>query len=161
VLGPPLFTVYINDLDQAVKFIEMLKKFADDTKLGQTATQEGRACLQRALDMLCEWADQWSMEFNVKKCKVMHLGHNNMSQDYYMNGHKLEVTEEERDIGVIVSKNLKPASQCKKAARTARLYFLKYPEPSTTGTNTFSFASTYLVQYVRPNLEFAVPAWSP
>jgi hypothetical protein len=101
------------------------------------------------------------MEFNVKKCKVMHLGHNNMSQDYYMNGHKLEVTEEERDIGVIVSKNLKPASQCKKAARTARLYFLKYPEPSTTGTNTFSFASTYLVQYVRPNLEFAVPAWSP
>jgi hypothetical protein len=29
----------------------------------------------------------------------MHLGHNNMAQEYYMNGHKLEVTEEERDIG--------------------------------------------------------------
>jgi hypothetical protein len=119
VTGPPLFTVFINDLDQAVKFIGLLKKFADDTKLGQTATQEGRAYLQRALDMLCEWASQWGVEFNVKKCKVMHLG-NNTEQEYYMNGHKLEVTEEERDIGVIVSKNLKPASQCKKAARTAQ-----------------------------------------
>jgi hypothetical protein len=39
VLGPPLFTVFINDLDQAVKFIELLKKFAEDTTLGQTATQ--------------------------------------------------------------------------------------------------------------------------
>ncbi len=30
VLGPPLSTVFINDLDFAVKFIELLKKFADD-----------------------------------------------------------------------------------------------------------------------------------
>jgi len=66
VLGPPLFTVFINDLDFAVKFIELLKKFADDTKLGQTATREGQEKLQRALDMLCEWAHQWGMEFNVK-----------------------------------------------------------------------------------------------
>jgi hypothetical protein len=57
------------------------------------------------------------MEFNVKKCKVMHMGHNNMEQEYYMNGHKLEVTEEERDIGVLVTKNLKPASQCKKGGK--------------------------------------------
>ncbi len=42
VLGPPLFTVFINDLDDMIKCIELLKKFADDTKLGQTATPEGR-----------------------------------------------------------------------------------------------------------------------
>jgi hypothetical protein len=38
------------------------------------------------------------MEFNVKKCKVMHLGHNNTAQDYFMNVEKLDITEEERDI---------------------------------------------------------------
>jgi hypothetical protein len=159
VLGPPLFTVFINDLDQAVKFIELLKKFADDTKLGQTATQEGRACLQRALDMLCEWADQWGMEFNVKKCKVMHMGHNNMEQEYYMNGHKLEVTEEERDIGVLVTKNLKPASQCKKAARTAQTVLSQISRAFHYRDRNV-FIRLY-VQYVRPHLEFAVPAWSP
>ncbi len=35
VLGPPLFTVFNNDLDDVIKCIELLKKFADDTKLGQ------------------------------------------------------------------------------------------------------------------------------
>jgi hypothetical protein len=42
VLGPPLFTVFINDLDDVIKCIELLKKFADDTKLGQTATPRDR-----------------------------------------------------------------------------------------------------------------------
>jgi hypothetical protein len=159
VLGPPLFTVFINDLDFAVKFIELLKKFADDTKLGQTATREGQEKLQRALDMLCEWARQWGMEFNVKKCKVMHLGHNNTAQEYFMNGERLECTEEERDIGVSVTKNLKPASQCMKAARTAQTVLSQI-------TRAFHYRDRHVfvrlyVQYVRPHLEFAVPSWCP
>jgi hypothetical protein len=98
------------------------------------------------------------MEFNVKKCKVMHLGHNNMEQEYYMNGHKLEVTEEERDLGVIVSRNLKPASQCKRAARTAQTV-LSQISRAFHYRDRHVFIRLY-VQYVRPHLEFAVPAWS-
>jgi hypothetical protein len=30
--------------------------------------------LQQALDILCEWADEWGMSFNVAKCKIMHVG---------------------------------------------------------------------------------------
>ncbi len=120
VLGPPLFTVFINDLDDVIKCIELLKKFADDMKLGQTATPEGQARIQEALDKLCEWARTWGMQFNEKKCKVMYVGHNNTKQAYYMSGHQLERTEVERDIGVSVAQNLKQADQCKKAARTAQ-----------------------------------------
>ena len=36
-----------------------------------------------------------------------------------MAGHKLTVVDEEKDIGVIMHKSLKPSRQCKKAARTA------------------------------------------
>jgi hypothetical protein len=32
VLGPPLFTIHIDDIDDFVRLIELLKKFADDTK---------------------------------------------------------------------------------------------------------------------------------
>jgi hypothetical protein len=37
-----------------------------------------------------------------------------------MNGEKLEKVNEERDIGVIVNKNIKPSFKCAKAAGTAR-----------------------------------------
>ena len=36
-----------------------------------------------------------------------------------MNGINLEVTEKERDIGVIIHKSMKPSSQCEKASRRA------------------------------------------
>jgi hypothetical protein len=38
---------------------------------------------------------------------------------YFMRGVKLGTTEEERDIGVTVARNLKPSAQCNKAAGRA------------------------------------------
>jgi hypothetical protein len=65
VLGPILFLIFINDLDDDAMFIELLKKFADDTKLGHTATTpEDRETLQIALDNLCDWSEKWGMAFN-------------------------------------------------------------------------------------------------
>jgi hypothetical protein len=160
VLGPILFSVYINDIDTVAAFIDILRKFADDTKLGQTvSTEEERSRLQLALDKLCEWASTWGMEFNVQKCKVMHVGHNNIEQEYYMNGELLGVTEEERDIGVLVQKNLKPSAQCSKAARTAQTV-LSQISRSFHYRDRHIFVKLY-IQYVRPHLEFASPAWSP
>ena len=43
------------------------------------------------------------MAFNIKKCKVMHVGRGNPQNLYNMEGHQLEVTEVERDIGVMVT----------------------------------------------------------
>jgi hypothetical protein len=58
------------------------------------------------------------MQFNVSKCKVMHMGASNPGYQYQMSEQVLEATEEERDIGVMISVNLKPAAQCAKAAKT-------------------------------------------
>jgi hypothetical protein len=60
-----------------------MKKFADDTKLGHSVCSEAeRGELQGALDNLCKWAELWGTEFNVKKCKVMHVGFNNQRYKY-------------------------------------------------------------------------------
>jgi hypothetical protein len=109
VLGPLLFVIFINDMDQAAQGVNIVRKFADDTKLGKTVVSEAdRDELQESLDLLCNWADKWGMQFNVAKCKVMHLGNRNPNFVYHMNGQELEVSAEERDIGVIVADNLKP-----------------------------------------------------
>jgi len=160
VLGPILFLIFINDLDNAVKLIEILKKFADDTKVGnKSRTAEERAALQAALDELYAWAEQWGMEFNLKKCKVMHVGHGNVRHQYTMGGHVLTSTDEETDIGVTVNRNLKPGAQCRKAAATAQAVLSQL-------VRAFHFRDRHIfvrlyLQYVRPHLEFCTPAWSP
>ncbi len=104
VLGPLLFVIFINDIDEAVTLVDIIKKFADDTKIGQRiVTEQDKKDMQQALDNLSRWAEKWGMEFNVLKCKVMHLGHNNPQHDYLMDGQSLEHTTEEKDIGVTVS----------------------------------------------------------
>jgi hypothetical protein len=55
VMGPPLFTIYIDDIDEFVKLIELLIKFADDNKgLKIIESIADRDKLQRTLDALCE-----------------------------------------------------------------------------------------------------------
>ena len=143
-----------------VPIVDILSKFADDTKVGKIISgDEDRQLLQTALDLLCNWADRWEMRFNVEKCHVLHLGKNNQKHSYTMNGNTLDSTDKEKDICVIICNNQKPAAHCEKVARTA------------TGVlhqilRSFSYRDRSILpriyqQYVRPHLEFAVPAWSP
>ena len=66
----------------------------------------GKEVLQRDLNNIKEWADKWKMEFNVDKCKVMHLGRLNQCHEYTMGGEDLKVTKEEKDLGVLVDNKL-------------------------------------------------------
>jgi ribonuclease P/MRP protein subunit RPP40 len=105
------------------------------------------------------WAEEWGMVFNVDKCKVMHVGRHNPQYEYYTKGQKLETTEEEKDVGVIVTRNLKPSTQCHKAATRATAV-LNQLRKNFHYRDRRTFVRLYK-QYVRPHLEFASPAWSP
>jgi hypothetical protein len=76
-----------------------------------------------------------------------------------MRGEKVSTTEEERDIGVAITKNLKPAAQCSKAAGKA-MAVLRQTRRNFHYRDRFTFVRLYK-QYVRPQLEFASQAWSP
>ena len=65
------------------------------------------------------------MVFNANKYKVLHFGHNNGQVHYVMDGNILESVEEERDLGVIIQRNLKVDKQCAKAAKTANSVLIR------------------------------------
>ena len=138
----------------------MIMKFADDTKgLQEIRDDNDRRKLQTALDRLVEWSKKWCMEFNVKKCKIMHIGCHNPGYSYYMNGQELQVVEEERDIGVIVQRSLKPGKQCERAASMGNTV-LNQLVRNFHYRDRKIFKQLYIT-YVRPHLEFATQAWSP
>ena len=160
VLGPLLFDIFIDDIDECAREIDLIMKFADDTKgLQEIGNDADREKLQKALDNLVKWAEEWCMEFNVGKCKIMHVGRKNPKHKYYMYGQELKTVEEEKDIGVLVHNSLKPTKQCTKAANMAHAV-LRQLERNFHFRDRHIFRKLY-TQYVRPHVEFAAPAWSP
>jgi len=59
------------------------------------------------------------MLFNIDKCKVLYLGYNNPKVHYTMETTQLQGVHEERDLGIIVSADLKWDKQCISAAKKA------------------------------------------
>ena len=97
VLGGTLFNIFIDDIDEAAEGARVWK-FADDTKAARVveSAEDGEE-MQRMIERLAEWADTWGMEFNAKKCKVMHCGRRNPHWQYLMKGEVIEAVKEERD----------------------------------------------------------------
>ena len=64
VLGPLLFLIYINDLDDNIT--SNILKVTDDTKVFRMVND---------LVKLVKWSEKWQMLLNFGKCKCLHIGH--------------------------------------------------------------------------------------
>ena len=160
VLGPIMFIIYINDLDDATSNIDVINKFADDTKIGHViCSEKDQQDMQKCLDNLCEWAHVWGMKFNEKKCSVIHFGRNNPQFDYTMNNIPLCKSQEERDVGVKITSSLKSSKHCAEIASKANA-ILGQMCRSFHFRDRHVFLNLYKT-YVRCQLEYCTPAWAP
>ena len=72
-----------------------MSKFADDTNICHRARNPDDIMeVQKDIIKLVECANKWQMSFNVDKCSVMHIGHNNMQNNYTMSNQQLPTTDQ-------------------------------------------------------------------
>ena len=166
VLGPLLFVLFINDLRDELHF--PMRMYADDTKiLGVIKEPADYARVQADIDACSRWAHTWLMGFNLDKCKVMHVGRGaaRSTHVYSMTDHTtdetetLQVTHLERDLGVLVSDDLKLAAQCRAAAAKANWKFGIFKKAFVSRSERLW--QVLYKTHIRPHLEHAIQAWSP
>ncbi|VDL85978.1 unnamed protein product [Schistocephalus solidus] len=129
VLGQILFLLFINDCVQELDCDFAM--FADDIKIWKVINNAADGDdFQEHLHRLDEWSCKWLLSFNSNKCALQRLGSRNQVTDmqpYFLNGMPLRETHTQKDLGVWMTDNMKPSTQCCKAAKSANsmLYSIK------------------------------------
>ena len=162
VLGPTLFLIYINDLPEVED--TTVKLFADDTKTYNVITKdEDQTKLQSTTDKFLKWSRKWSLEFNEKKCKRLHLGKKFSDYKYFMETKQCRSeilnVEEEKDLWVLIDHKLTFESHI-----TSKINIANRNLGIIRQTFTYLDKEIFLHLYkslVRPHLEFASSVWSP
>ena len=161
VLGPILFVIFINDIDSCLGPKEgIIPKFADDTKVAKVVKDSQTAAeMQEVICNLEKWCETWGMQFNAQKCCILHFGNQNMKHQYRMNGQILQSYSDQKDLGITISGNCLPATQCAVAAKKANQILGQINRSFSVKTKNIML-QIYKV-FIRPHLEYAVTSWSP
>ena len=124
VLGPLLFSLYINDISADIE--SEIRLSADDCVCyREIKNEEDTLKLQRDIDRLGSWARKWGMRFQPVKCNMMQLTNKRSSKiqaNYTLEDTVLENGESIKYLGVTITNDLKwnthISNVCTKANRT-------------------------------------------
>ena len=113
VLGPILFLIYINDIDNIPTLKNQLKLFADDTNLfvsGKSITDIELRC-NTAISLIEEWMLANKLTINVDKtCYMLFLpnssSHSAITIDLFLNNVKIKQVQSTKFLGVTLDNNL-------------------------------------------------------
>ena len=105
VLGPLLFSIYIQDLINTVSKeckLTTIYAFADDIKLLSTSSSD----IQKALTIVQSWVDNWKLDLNSKKSEHLTIRNKN-SLDLYLHHQVIPKVDKVRDLGLTLTNKLK------------------------------------------------------
>ena len=157
VLGPLLFLCHINDLPERVK--SHIRLFADDCLLYRAINSiKDHEQLQQDLKALQQWAIDWGMKFNEKKCYLL-SSKNRSSYFYEINNAILKRVETNPYLGILFSEDMKWHNHINNVAKKANstLGFLRRNLrycPKDCRKNAY-------LALVRSKLEYGSVVWDP
>ena len=160
VLGPLLFLIYINDLENGIK--SQVKFFADDTSLLSIVKNPNVTAneLNHDLVLISQWAYQWKMSFNPdpnkqavevifsRKSKQIH------HPEIYFNGVEVKTAKSHKYLGLILDSKLTFVSHINGKISKARkgLGLIK----SLSHFLSIKTPDQIFKMYIRPHLDFYV-----
>lgn len=164
ILGPLLFSLYINDLPSSISSASVnTSLFADDTKCFSTIESHADALvLSNEVKNVENWAQDWRVKFNADKCKVLSVTrkHNPIVAKYVVDDRAVQHVSSQKDLGVTISSdlswNIHIHEQVTKANR-----LLGMVKRSTAQISDVNTRRTLYLTLVRSNLAYACQVWSP
>ena len=161
VLGPVLFSLYINDITTDID--SEMRLFADDCVCYREIKGiEDTVKLQEDIDRLGCWARKWGMRFQPVKCNIMQITRKRIKKinaSYNLEGTVLDSIENIKYLGVTITNDLKwnthVSNICTKANMTHG--FLRRTSsacPQDVKESTYK-------GLVGPVLEYGCSVWDP
>ena len=162
ILGPLLFLIFINDLPSSISSSEILL-FADHTKcLKKVSSHTDSIVLQDDLLCLSNWSQKWNLHFNEKECVLLRfcLSPSPTLFDYLINSTPIQVLNCHRDLGILMSCDLKWSHHYKFIS--SRAYkILGLIRRSFSGTLPSATKRKLYLSLVRSQLSYSSHIWRP
>lgn len=160
-LGPLLFSLFINDLPNVIKYSYTLM-YADDVKIFYSYNNyTDHTFFQEDLNALYSWCNLNLMKLNFKKCKYMcFFRKSHLKVKYFLGGFELDNVHTFTDLGILLDPKLNFIQHITLTVNKARslLGFIKrwakeFDDPYIT--------KQLFISLVRPVLEYGSIIWDP
>ena len=168
VLGPTLFNIYINSIDDAFSNCHILK-YADDVRIFLSAKKQSDALhhlrlkVQHDIDSIFSWADACGMSLNINKCFQVSFGQLpvDASFSYTLNNEMIPCIDKSsfNDLGLTVSSPFSFNNHVSKITKKAfqRLGLINKVFENRTETSLLHLYKSF----VRPIVEYSSVVWNP
>ena len=168
VLGPVLFSLFINDLPASLPSSDSCFLYADDLAIWSSSPSVPTAveATQGALFQLERWSEYWCLPLNPSKCEASFFSMDphqaNLQPNLLLLGSRLRFNPTPTFLGVTFDRTLSFSKHVSslKAKFFPRLKALRCISASSWGPSKESLSLLYK-SFLRPLLTYASPGWFP
>ena len=164
-MGPTLAKVFSNTSHEGRILLPedkpLLSKFADDEKRCRVVmSKEQGDRMQDDINSMVSWVQRMNVELNQEKVHILQIGRTNSKRKYTLGegGPEIVAVEQEKDLGVLISRDLKPDKMVSKQAQKAHVKLSQF-------NSTFIYRGKTWMKlynmYVKPSMMFSCEAWKP
>ena len=106
VIGPLLFSLFINDITDSFDQPATSILFADDIKIySEIILPSDEIEFQKYLDAVHDWTKTWQIGISYSKCNILTIG-NLTTPKYMLSVHEILNSNTVKDLGVLVNHKL-------------------------------------------------------